>query len=154
MSLEVELHHLQTYWYNNNSAGDWKSEGDSLTLAIHISLWFPDNYMKQRNSSNTTKADTSTSLTIHRCKFYLGLSSMKFKLNRAGKDNYVSLRSKPMDAYGANNPAIQRDDIITVPIYEKNRNYTLSLESSYPGPLFLYSMVWEGDMTNNFYNRV
>ena len=138
--------------------GDWKSSGDTLAFGYNYTsvFEFPDNYKKEKSSTNTTKADTSATLTIHRCKFNLGLASYgEFKLERFGKDSYtIPYEMRPMDSYRANLPSIEVSPIITVPIYEKNRNYTLTLESSYPGPLFLYSMVWEGDMSNNFYNRV
>jgi hypothetical protein len=141
--------------------GDWRfSNTEFANFAFGYtygsSFEFPDNYQKTQSSTGTTKSDTNASLTIHRCKFNLGLESFcEFKLERFGKDTYVlPYVARPMDEYQANLPAIKQDVIVTVPIYEKNRNYKLQLNSDYPGPLFLFSMVWEGDMTNNFYRRV
>ena len=39
-------------------------------------------------------------------------------------------------------------------IYERNKNYTLTLKSSHPTPATLYSLAWEGDYSNTFYKRV
>jgi hypothetical protein len=41
-----------------------------------------------------------------------------------------------------------------IPIYEKNKNLTLTFKSTSPSPATLYSMTWEGDYTNNHYERV
>ena len=115
---------------------------------------FPTNYVKQQNNQSTI-ADVNSSLTIHREKFDLGTNSyMEFHLSRYGMDDYVMpYEARPLDAYTANRPAVQLVDTVTVPVYTRNTNYNLKCISEYPGPLHLFSMVWEGDFTNRFYKR-
>ena len=58
------------------------------------------------------------------------------------------------DAYTANQVGIDKEQVITLPVYEKNTNLTLTLKSTHPSPSTLYSVNWEGDYSNRYYKRV
>ena len=42
----------------------------------------------------------------------------------------------------------------TVPIYERNKNVTITVSSKHPLPASLISLSWEGDVNNKLYRRV
>ena len=134
--------------------GNWTDSALAFGYNFEFKVVFPTNYVKQVNNQSTI-ADVNSSLTIHRSKFDLGTTSYcEFHLTRYGMDDYVMpYEARELDNYIANTPAVKLVDTITVPVYTRNTNYTLQCVSEYPGPLHLFSMVWEGDFTNRFYKR-
>ena len=102
------------------------------------------------------RADTQGSLIIHRAKLNLGDSGLyETTLKRTGKADYTELIEPVIaDAYSANQIALTKESTYTIPIYERNTNVTLTIKSTHPSPARLYSMTWEGDYTNKFYQRV
>ena len=66
------------------------------------------------------------------------------------KNNYKELDSLDEQNSNLSNNVLKQ----VVPIYERNTNLTLTLKSTHPTPATLYSMTWEGDYTNKFYQRV
>jgi len=100
--------------------------------------------------------DTTASLTVHRCKLSMGPQGVyQTVLTRQGKDNYtVDYESRFNDTYKANSAPNLAHRINTIPVYEKNYNYSLSLRSEHPSPCTLYSMSWEGMYSSLNYRRV
>ena len=135
--------------------GDWTGADLAFGYNYELDYQFPVNYVKKQ-VGEASISDTRSSLTIHRCKFQIGLQSYAtFEIERFGKDTFtVEYEARPMDQYQANRPAIEMSQEVIVPIYDRNTNINLSLKTDYPGPLFLYSMNWEGDYTNRFYRSV
>ena len=111
------------------------------------------------------RADTTASTTIHRIKLNTGETNYYIaKIDRFGKDSYeVEYEQTIMDGYIADEEPVtgyktttgvkikQREE--TIQLYERNTNLDITLESPI-GPFQLYSMRWEGDYNNRFYNRV
>ena len=76
-------------------------------------------------------------------------------LKRIGKPDYnETFESVMADAYTANTVGIGKEQIATLPVYEKNTNLILTLKSTHPSPATLYSMNWEGNYSNRYYKRV
>ena len=76
-------------------------------------------------------------------------------IERTGKPNYTETWEPAMtDAYNANQVQFTQTSTRTVPVYERNTNLVVTLKSSHPSPATLYSMTWEGDYTNRYYQRV
>lgn len=135
--------------------GDWTNSDLAFGYQFKSDFVFPSFYVKT-TAGDKRVSDTNASLTIHRLHLNLGIHTYcEFHLDRFGKDSYViEHEARPMDSYRANFPAVEREEILTVPIYDRNTNYTLSLQSDQPGALFLFSASWEGDFTPRFYKRV
>ena len=76
-------------------------------------------------------------------------------LKRRGRPDYnKSYESIEWDVYSANASTIVTDYVHTIPVYDKNINLSLHLNSTHPAPATLHSMTWEGDYNPKFYQRV
>ena len=108
------------------------------------------------------RADTTASLIIHRIHLNTGLTNFyDVNIKRYGKDDYlVRYEQSIQDAFnasGSDDPLFQPvtfDREETIPLYERNVNLSISIESEFPSPFTLYSMRWEGDYNPKFYKRV
>ena len=109
-----------------------------------------------QQSGDRIISDVQSNLIIHRIKFNFGpLGLYKTTLKRIGKPDYVEeFESTFADEYLANQVAVTDSQEVTLPIYERNKNYTLTITTSHPAPASLYSLAWEGDYSNAFYKRV
>ena len=134
---------------------DWSSESVVLGYNYDMQVEFPTIYV-QENSKEKFRSKIHDSLVIHRVKFSLGPSGMyETTIKRIGKVDYTQIHETPLsDSYEAGSVAVDNVVKKTVPIYEKNTNLTLTLKSTHPTPATLYSMTWQGDYTNKFYQSV
>ena len=120
-----------------------------------MEVTFPKIYVTATKGTNTV-ADTNGSLIIHRIKIGLGDSGVyETTIKRDGKDDYTELiESSYQDLYQSNTSPWLTERTHTLPTYERNTNLTFTLKSSHPSPAIIYSMSWEGDYTNRYYQRV
>ena len=88
-------------------------------------------------------------------KFSTGLSGVVgFKLNRKGTVDYTDVNPVPSaNFYLANDVPLLEQSVMTVPIHQKNTNFTLRVYSDSPFPVSLNSMMWEGYYSPRFYRR-
>ncbi len=102
------------------------------------------------------RSDIEGSLIVQRLKLNLGNAGLyKTTIKRTGKDDYTETwEPAKADTYLANSVDFVESVTQTIPTYEKNTNLSVTLTSSHPAPATLYSMSWEGDYTNKFYQRV
>ncbi len=101
------------------------------------------------------RADYTATLTIARMKFATGLSGVVgFKLNRNGTTDYTDVNPVPSaNFYLANDVPLTDQSVMTVPIHQKNDNFTLRVYSDSPFPVSLTAMMWEGYYSPRFYRR-
>ena len=135
--------------------GDWVNENALLGYLYDMNIEFPTIYVTQQSGDNV-KSDVQGNLIIHRVKFNFGpLGVYKSTLERIGKPDYSYVHeSIYADQYKANRLAIDAEHEITIPVYERNTNFSLILNSTHPTPATVYSMAYEGDFTNSYYKRV
>ena len=62
--------------------------------------------------------------------------------------------SSTYDQYLFNDVIVEDEYIGTVPVYEKNNNFNLSIKSTSPLPATLISLTWEGDYSPKYYKNV
>ena len=126
-----------------------------LGYLYDMEVKFPTIYLQRRIGDNY-RSEVQGSLVVHRLKFSFGpLGVYETKLQRIGKPDYTELYEAVIaDAYIANRVQFTPDSKATIPVYEKNTNLTVTLKSTHPSPATLYSMTWEGDYNNKFYQRV
>ena len=58
------------------------------------------------------------------------------------------------DSYLANTLSVSEEFVHTIPVYDRNTNLSVHLNSTHPSPATLNSMTWEGDYNSKFYQRV
>jgi len=102
-----------------------------------------------------TQADYTSTLTIARVKFSVGLSGViSFKLKRKGTTDYDDVIPIALaNEYLANDVALSNESVASIPIHQKNTNFTLKAFSDSPFPVSLSAMMWEGYYSPRFYRR-
>ena len=140
---------------NLEITGNWSGQTFLIGYLYEMEVEFPKFYVTQQ-SGDKFISDVQSNLVIHRVKLNFGpLGAYDTKVKRVGKTDYDETHESTFaDQYNANKLAIDTEQEVTVPIYERNKNYTLILKSSKPTPATLYSLAWEGDYSNAFYKRV
>jgi hypothetical protein len=100
-------------------------------------------------------SDYTANLTIARVKFSVGLSSnIGFKLKPLGASEWYDVQSiQNADYYLGNDVPLNEQTVYTLPIHQRNTNFTLRVFSDSPFPISLTSMMWEGSYSPRFYRR-
>ncbi len=137
--------------------GDWTEDPIALGYTFDMRIEFPTIYpTKKSGMSGTLQADTRGSLTLSRIKLTLGDSGYyEAILNCFGRDDrIITFESATAGTYVANRASILGEATRTIPVYDKNTNFNLEISSKHPSPTTLYSMEWEGNYTNLYYQSV
>ena len=102
-----------------------------------------------------TRADYTSTLTVARVKFSVGLSGViGFKLQKKGSTDFDDVIAMVIaNDYVANDVALSNETVAQIPIHQKNTNFTLKAFSDSPFPVSLSSMMWEGYYSPRFYKR-
>jgi len=140
---------------NIEVVGDWSSTTVVLGILYEMEVEFPTIYLTSLQG-DTVRSDTRSSLVLHRNKINLGASGLfQTILKRKGKPTYTEDYEAIISDYSEESELpTQQLQTRVIPIYDRNINTTLTLKSTHPTPLTLYSMTWEGDYTNKFYSSV
>ena len=135
--------------------GNWSGATLKIGYIYPYEVKFPTFY-PTRQSGNSTTADVNSSLILHRLKLHFGkIGLYKTTLKRVGKVDYSEIyESTTLNEYDVSDAPYVEEFIKTVPVYERNINVDVVLESSHPAPATLRSISWEGDYTPRFYKRV
>ena len=140
---------------NATLIGDWATAGHELYVGYNFDMKIQLPTIYPMSKGQASSADITSSLVVHRLKFSLGAAGVyETTLERTGKLDYTELvESSLQDAYIANSSPWVEQRIHTLPVYERNKNLKIYLKSTHPSPTTLYSMSWEGDYSNKFYQR-
>ena len=135
--------------------GNWQGVTLTIGYLYPYQVKFPTFY-PTKASGEKTAADVNSSLVLHRLKLHFGKVGLyETTLERIGKPNYTEVYESPiMDIYNASRAPYLEEHIQTVPVYERNTNVEVTLESSHPAPATLRALSWEGDYSPRFYQRV
>ena len=108
-----------------------------------------------KGAGDSAKSDVQGSLIIHRFKVNTNSTgTFQMELGRKYRDTFSTTHeAKTFDSYTADAIAIGDVDETVVACYDRNTNVDLHLKSSYPLPVTLISMTWEGEYTNKNYRR-
>ena len=100
-------------------------------------------------------SDYTASLTVARYKFSLGESGEVNFFSKARGSEEWNMVGAVSDAnyYSADTPAITNETILTVPIYQRNKNFDFKIQADTPLPVSLNSMMWEGKYVPRNYRR-
>lgn len=134
--------------------GDWSSDPLEIGYNFSTNVTIPQFYITQAEGRNI-RANTRSSLVIHRLFMETGsIGSLNYTLERVGKGNYTgSIEPIVFDQYESNDPSLAQSLSTYIPVYERNTNIVLKLHSENPTPFSLFSIAWEGDISNRYYRN-
>jgi hypothetical protein len=124
------------------------ADGVPFTTRIKIPTIYP---------LSKDKADVAANVTIHRIKLSTAdIGAYDVRIRRAGYDNYTILvEQTPSDEYQSNtDPIYYEDHVETIPVYTRNKDLSIIIETDYNAPMSLRSMTWEGDYNRPYYKSV
>ena len=135
--------------------GNWQGVTLTIGYLYPYQVTFPTFY-PTKGTGDKISADVNSSLVLHRIKLHFGkIGLYETTLQRVGKPDYTEVYESPiMDIYNASRAPYLEEHIQTVPVYERNTNVEVTLESSHPAPATLHALSWEGDYSPKFYQRV
>ena len=141
--------------------GDWTYTRLMIGYEYEYLVELPTIY-PQQSVGTITKSDISGNLIVHRINLSLGQNGVyETTLKRRGHSNdYTELyEARNEDEYLADDVALDTEIIKTVPVYDRNTNfspnpYGIYISSNHPSPCTLISMSWEGEFTPKNYKRV
>jgi len=127
--------------------GDTTGNQAIMGFAYDMILKFPEIYPTKK-AGDSYIADTTSALTVHRCKFSMGLSG-PFEIDVTSKDRrtHSMMHScASQHTHAADNALnVLSSQTVDVPIYQPNTDFKLEFISGQPTPCTLNSMTWEGD---------
>ena len=141
---------------NLKITGNWSSQTFLIGYLYTMEVEIPTIYYVTKDGENF-RADTRANTILHRVKFGFGpIGIYKTILKRLGRRNYEeTFEITAADQYIANTAGVVEDEALrTVPIYDKNTNTILAIQSTHPAPATIHNMTWEGVYTTNNYQRV
>ena len=135
--------------------GDWSGLDIILGYLYEMEVELPTIFITQ-STGEQIKSETRGSLVIHRLNFSFGaVGLIDVTLKRKGRPDYnKSYESIDWDSYIFNTLSVSEEFIHTIPVYDRNTNLSIHLNSTHPSPATLNSMTWEGDYNPKFYQRV
>jgi len=136
--------------------GDWTGQNFYIGYLYTMSITMPTIYYVTQ-SGQSFRADTRANTILHRVKLGFGpIGVYQTTLTRIGRPDYTELfEVTPADQVLANNATVFEDNILrTVPVYDRNINATIVIQSTHPSPANFHTLTWEGVYNNNFYQRV
>ena len=136
--------------------GDFTGYGDGIVLGYNYNfeIELPKFYFNR--DANATEYDYTANLTVSRVKVSAGKSGVvTFKLKSKGSTEWVDIQHvSEADYYQADTAPVKEENLFTVPIHQRNMNFSLKITSNLPFPVSLVSMMWEGMYTPRYYKRV
>ena len=135
--------------------GDWSSLDIILGYLYEMEVELPTIFIQQSDGQQI-KSETRGSLIVHRLNFSFGaVGLIDVTLKRKGRPDYnKTYESIDWDSYISNTLSVSEEHIHTIPVYDRNTNLSVHLNSTHPSPATLNSMTWEGDFNPKFYQRV
>ena len=135
--------------------GDWTGYTNRLIIGYNylFDMEIPTFYYNRSQEGATY--DFTANLTIARAHFSCGKSgALTFKLKAGGSEEWSDVQAVSDANYyrASTNPIVSSKDF-TVPINQRNTNFTLKLTSDQPYPVSINSMMWEGIYSPRYYKR-
>ena len=134
--------------------GDWRGSDVFIGYKYKMSVELPRLYYKAAENQQVN-ADVEAELIIHRLKVKTGLTGpIDYKIKIIGIDDRTStLTVTPVGQYKLNDVNMTESAVHNVPVYQRNHNTTITIESDTPFPATVESINWEGKYATNFYRR-
>ncbi len=135
--------------------GDWTGYTNRIIIGYNylFDMEIPTFYSNRAQEGATY--DFTASLTIARAHFSCGKSGvLTFKVKADGSEEWSDIQAvSDANYYRASTNPIVTSKEFTVPINQRNTNFTLKLTSDQPYPVSINSMMWEGFYSPRYYKR-
>ena len=134
--------------------GDWRGSDVFIGYKYNMSVELPRIYYKTAQDQQVN-ADVDAELIIHKLKVKTGLTGpIDYKINIIGIPVRTSkLTVTPVGQYNLNSVNMTESAVHHVPVYQRNHNTTITIESNTAFPATVESINWEGRYATNFYRR-
>ena len=134
--------------------GDWRGSDVFIGYKYNMSVELPRIYYKQARQEQVD-ADVEAELIIHKLKVKTGLTGpIDYKINIIGIPVRTStLTVTPVGQYNLNSVNMTESAVHHVPVYQRNHNTTITIESNTAFPATVESINWEGRYATNYYRR-
>lgn len=134
--------------------GDWRGSDVFIGYKYNMSVELPRIYYKTARDQQVD-ADVEAELIIHKLKVKTGLTGpIDYKINIIGIPVRTSkLTVTPVGQYNLNSVNMTESAVHHVPVYQRNHNTTITIESNTAFPATVESINWEGRYATNYYRR-
>jgi hypothetical protein len=148
--------------------GDWRNLDFSIGYQYTMKVDLPTIYYTTKDGENF-RSDSSANTIIHRIKMGFGpvgkykaivTSNFPTLANPSGKiyeEEFETIAITHDAGTTGQTTSIEIQDDVqqrVIPIYQKNKNATLTIESTHPTPATIHNLTWEGVYTPPYYTRV
>ena len=150
---------ITTFAENTNShikiSGNYLGKKMVIGYAYDMSIELPKFYLVQASGEGRFNADTTSNLIIHRLKIKTGLSgSVDYKVKILGiTDRTQTITALQANRYLLNSVNLTEGSTHILPLYQRNKNLSVTIEGNTPYPVTIESLNWEGRYATNFYKR-
>ena len=135
--------------------GDWDGINNIVCgYNFDMSVKMPTIFLT-KTTGESVVADTTGYLNIHRAVLdFEATGIVDARVERLGREDYViSNESTIEDGYIADSVAVNKNSQRSIPLYSKNVQTEIYIESTHPTPVNLVSMTWQGDYSKGNYTR-
>ena len=136
--------------------GDWTSQPALCGYNFDMLVELPTFFVTKQSGDSSFVADTTCYLTIHRIIVDFDVTGeCSTTLIKKGQANQViGYESTIQDGYISDSTPVLQATQRTVPIYDKNFNIRVILNSEHPTPTNVTAVTWQGDYSPLSYKRV
>ena len=134
--------------------GDWRGSDVFVGYKYNMSVELPRFYFK-RVQNEQINTDVDADLIIHKLKVKTGLTGpITYKINIVGIPERSSTYTiTPSGQYNLDEVNMTETGTHVVPVYQRNDNTIVTIESNTAFPATIESINWEGRYATNFYRR-
>ena len=136
-------------------SGDWSSSEVYAGYIYKMQVQFPTTFLKAEQG-DAVRAESRGSTIVHRVKLNFGaIGYFQTRLERKCRPDWIQDYEMASNCnFDPNCFGIVPNARQTIPIYSRNEDYRLYLESIHTSPCTLHSSSWEGDYNNKFYKKI
>jgi hypothetical protein len=136
--------------------GDWTSYANEIVIGYNymFNIELPT-FFYNRAEEGASAYDFTANLTVARAKISCGKSgALTFLVKGRGSSEWTDIQAvTDASYYEADTLPIKSQQQFTVPINQRNMNFSLRITSDHPFPVSLNSMMWEGTYNPRYYKR-
>jgi hypothetical protein len=136
--------------------GDWTNYANEIVIGYNymFNIKLPT-FFYNRADEGASAYDFTANLTVARAKISCGKSgALTFLVKGRGSSEWTDIQAvTDASYYEADTLPIKSQQQFTVPINQRNMNFSLRITSDQPFPVSLNSMMWEGTYNPRYYKR-
>ena len=141
---------------NVTASGNWTSTPALCGYNFDMLVELPTFFVTKQAGESSYVSDTTGSLTIHRAVVDFDVTGeCETTLIKKGQaTQVVGYQSTIQDGYLSDSSPVLQATQRTIPIYDKNINVRIILNSEHPTPTNVTAVTWQGDYSPGNYRRV